>query len=230
MLDRQPIFLGGQGGIVGPVRLGYGTVTVAGAIIRQDCPEGGKILGSQSIPLEKELLPGYHADIRRKVVNNIIYMANLMALRQWYGHIRHRFFEMQEFGSLLQETAVELIGTALAERLKRLRDLADTIRGSLAAGHSPGGAGPLHRQFVARWQALEAVLLDKRPEEAAGITDRDAFIRGIWAMMEKQEGDYLRCIGAIDARTKAQGTAWLQAIIDGVLVHAIEAVPLLRID
>ena len=230
MLDRPPIFLGGQGGIVGPVRLGFGTVTVAGAIIRKDCPEGGKILGSQALPVEKDFLPGYYADIRRKVMNNILYMANLMALRQWYGHIRHRFFEMQEFGSLLQETAVELIGAALAERLKRLRDLADKIQGSLSTGTTPGNVMPLHRQVVERWPQIEHLLLDKTPEESAGITERDAFIRGIWAMMEKKEGDYLQCIGALDSQTKTQGTAWLQAIIDRVVEKTFEIVPVLRIN
>ena len=36
MLDQPPIFLGGQGGLVGPVRIAYGTVIPAGTICRQD--------------------------------------------------------------------------------------------------------------------------------------------------------------------------------------------------
>lgn len=36
MLDHPPIFLGGQGGLVGPVRLGYGTVIAAGTVWRDD--------------------------------------------------------------------------------------------------------------------------------------------------------------------------------------------------
>jgi len=44
MLTQSPIFLGGQGGLVGPSRLGYGTVVAAGVIYRGDCPEGGKLL------------------------------------------------------------------------------------------------------------------------------------------------------------------------------------------
>jgi bifunctional UDP-N-acetylglucosamine pyrophosphorylase/glucosamine-1-phosphate N-acetyltransferase len=40
MLNQSPIFLGGQGGLVGPSRLGYGTVIAAGVIYRGDCPEG----------------------------------------------------------------------------------------------------------------------------------------------------------------------------------------------
>ena len=41
MLNQPPIFLGGQGGLVGPVRIGHGTVIAAGTIYRKDCPEGG---------------------------------------------------------------------------------------------------------------------------------------------------------------------------------------------
>ncbi len=36
MLNQSPIFLGGQGGLVGPCRLAYGTVLAAGSICRKD--------------------------------------------------------------------------------------------------------------------------------------------------------------------------------------------------
>ena len=40
MLDQPPIFLGGQGGLVGPVRIAYGTVIPAGTICRAGHPGG----------------------------------------------------------------------------------------------------------------------------------------------------------------------------------------------
>ena len=36
MLNQRPIFLGGQGGMVGPVRLDYGITVAAGTILRKD--------------------------------------------------------------------------------------------------------------------------------------------------------------------------------------------------
>ena len=36
MLDQKPIFLGGQGGIIGPCRLTYGLTAAAGTIVRKD--------------------------------------------------------------------------------------------------------------------------------------------------------------------------------------------------
>ncbi|MBU2430299.1 MAG: protein GlmU, partial [Proteobacteria bacterium] len=36
MLNSKPIFLGGQGGIVGPIRINYGCLSAAGSILRKD--------------------------------------------------------------------------------------------------------------------------------------------------------------------------------------------------
>ena len=90
MLREPPIFLGGQGGLVGPARIGFGTVIAAGSVWRGDCPEGGKLLrGERDQPaLRGAFHPGLYGDIRRRVTNNILYLANLLALRQWYLHVR----------------------------------------------------------------------------------------------------------------------------------------------
>ncbi|HDP24206.1 MAG TPA: UDP-N-acetylglucosamine pyrophosphorylase, partial [Deltaproteobacteria bacterium] len=45
-LNQRPIFLGGQGGLVGPALIGFGTVLGAGIVFRGDVPEGGmRIMG-----------------------------------------------------------------------------------------------------------------------------------------------------------------------------------------
>ncbi len=48
-LDQSPIFLGGQGGLVGPARIAYGTVIPAGIICRQDILEEGKLYEGPSL-------------------------------------------------------------------------------------------------------------------------------------------------------------------------------------
>ena len=53
MLREPPIFLGGQGGIVGPVQIDYGTVIPAGIICRQDFKTAGSLWSSPS-SLEKK--------------------------------------------------------------------------------------------------------------------------------------------------------------------------------
>jgi UDP-N-acetylglucosamine/UDP-N-acetylgalactosamine diphosphorylase len=44
MLDQPPIFLGGQGGAVGPVRVNYGTVVAAGSTLRFDVAERNQLV------------------------------------------------------------------------------------------------------------------------------------------------------------------------------------------
>ena len=44
MVDQPPIFLGGQGGLVGPCRIAYGTVLAAGQICRHDVLKPGHLV------------------------------------------------------------------------------------------------------------------------------------------------------------------------------------------
>ncbi|MEA3471697.1 MAG: UDP-N-acetylglucosamine pyrophosphorylase, partial [Thermodesulfobacteriota bacterium] len=132
MLDQPPIFLGGQGGLVGPSRIGYGTVTTAGTIYRGDCPEGGKLLSEGNTTGEKDFYPGFYGDIRRKVNNNIFYLANLLALKEWYLHVRKPFFELQELGTELYEGAREKLEMAIEERLKRFKTLSEKMEHSIS--------------------------------------------------------------------------------------------------
>ena len=73
MLDQAPIFLGGQGGLVGPCRIGYGNVIAAGSIYRKDAVGSDRLLIANpghggSIPFR----PGVHINVKRILVNNTI--------------------------------------------------------------------------------------------------------------------------------------------------------------
>jgi len=67
MLNKNPIFLGGQGGVVGPCRLAFGTVTTAGTICRKDEYDENRLVintgaeKSASIPYNKRIL----GDVKR---------------------------------------------------------------------------------------------------------------------------------------------------------------------
>ena len=237
MLEQAPVFLGGQGGLVGPVRIGFGTVTAAGAIIRRDCPEGGKLLGGyESLPEARLFRPGLYGDISRRVLNNIIFMANLLALKEWYTHVRRRFFDMQEFGTHLCEGSAELIRASLCERLKRFQDLSEKMLSSVdgSGGERPAPAGgnaatrrKLQREFMEGWPELKACL-EGGFEQSAGIEDRDLFIRGVLQAMNERGPDYITVIRTLDSAAKSRGTAWLQAIVDHITGRALNAIPSFR--
>ena len=229
MLDQSPIFLGGQGGIVGPIRIGYGTVTAAGSVIRQDCPEGGKILVEKtSSGGNKSFKPGYYPDIKKRVINNVYFLANLLALKEWYSQIRHRFLEMREFGEPLCQAGLELIRAAIEERLKRFHDLSEKMRYSVSIqereAQVPETALLQKREFIEKWPEIEVCFRDGS-EEQIGLEDRDSFIREIWEKMEFVEGDYLNTIRKLNPEIKAHGTAWLQAIVDHVIRRVQNVVP-----
>ena len=102
MLNQPPIFLGGQGGMVGPVRMGYGNVVSANSVIRNDyLAENKLIIGKTHSAMTMDLKRHDYANLGRIIENNTVYIANLMALQEWYVHVRRRFIEQQEFGGLI---------------------------------------------------------------------------------------------------------------------------------
>ena len=92
MLNRQPIFLGGQGGLVGPCRLNFGITVAAGTIVRKDeIREDRLIFGGEGKAGSVPFVPGKYQGNKRIIINNIIYIGNLIALQQWYRQVRTLF-------------------------------------------------------------------------------------------------------------------------------------------
>jgi hypothetical protein len=93
MLDQAPIFLGGQGGVVGPVRMEYGTVQAAGLVSRKDVLEANQLV----VPTTPHagVFPygtGYRS-VARVVRNCAIYIGNIAALQIWYDQVRRPLLE-----------------------------------------------------------------------------------------------------------------------------------------
>ncbi len=234
MLRESPIFLGGQGGLVGPARIGFGTVIAAGTVWRGDCPEGGKLLRGDAHPISAEPFhPGLYGDIRRRVTNNILYIANLLALRQWYIHVRRPFLLDNEMGEALYQGAMEILESAIAERLTRFRALAEKMGASreLAESTLPAVSQAAilcrQREFQEQWPEVEACLKDGK-ESSAGLAERDAFLDALAVVRGASGADYVRVIQSLDRTTAAAGTQWLQKAIDDVAQRAFSHLPSCR--
>lgn len=234
MLREPAIFLGGQGGLMGPARIGFGTVIAAGEIWREDCPEGGKLLKGGGVKASaKPFHPGLYDDIRRRVTNNILYIANLLALKQWYLCVRRSFPGDPELGGALYQGVLETLDAAAAERLTRFKALAEKMERSLELGErclpaeTRGDLLRRQREFRERWSDLEACLTD-RQEEAAGREERDRFLSVLPAIREKQGDDYLGVIRSLDRGLSSLGTRWLQQVVDAVAERAFAQVPSCR--
>ncbi|MBN1547411.1 MAG: UDP-N-acetylglucosamine pyrophosphorylase [Syntrophaceae bacterium] len=227
MLRQRPIFLGGQGGLVGPSRIGYGTVIAAGAVFRGDCPEGGKLISGPDTKTSenKDFHPGLYGDITRRVVNNVIYLANLLALKQWYVHVRRPFMTGDVHGEALYRGSLQILDMTAAERLKRLDDLADKMDGSTAqaARHLKGQSKTriieAQRAFEKRWLGMrQAFAMD--PEDYPGVYERQRFLDG-FGRAAGRNSQYLPTVKALPPETTATGECWLQQIVDGITNRAM---------
>jgi UDP-N-acetylglucosamine/UDP-N-acetylgalactosamine diphosphorylase len=225
MLREPPIFLGGQGGLVGPARIGYGVVISAGAVFRGDCPEGGKMLfGAAPRAGELPFTPGVYREVRRKFLNNVIYLANLFALRQWYREVRSGFFT-GEAETLLYKGARARLEEAFAERIKRLGEFVEKLAASPLDGT---GASYLllaqKKELSEKWPAVAQSLSAARDSQGDRSL-RDAFL----ARMKKEKGrDYLGAIRGLSPEAVDEGTRWLQGIVDGITRGALDKVPILE--
>ena len=233
MLNQSPIFLGGQGGMVGPVRLGYGSVVLAGTILRRDYPEGGKLIG-QSIPNAYEISfhQGFYADIRRRVCNNIRYISNMLALGQWYDHVRVLFMKQDDFGRALHQGVDEKLKLIVDERLSRMGSLAAkmdlSIRIAEKVTNGPQRQGLIRqsRELQENWPAIEKCLRQGY-EQQIGTEKRDQFIEALLDGLNGEDG-YIRTIRGLDHDLSNLGTAWLQDIVDQMTARALDQLPSCR--
>jgi len=234
MLNQAPIFLGGQGGLVGPVRIGHGTVIAAGTVYRNDSPEGGKLLtgGGSGAAAERDFYRGVYCDAGRKVRNNVYYIAHLLALKQWYLHVRFPFFRGWESGLELCEGAIEKLDMAIGERVKRLKAFSGNMAESARIGRNIQDMGKtekdlrLEEEMSDNWPRLEECFTQGL-EESAAPDERDRFLATLHDGRDADAG-YVETIQSMNEKTRSLGTAWLQGAVDRITREAFDAVPLCR--
>lgn len=218
MLDQPPIFLGGQGGLVGPARIAFGTVIHAGAICRQDILRERTLFVPPPFPLEtRSFAAGVYRRVDRIVANNLIYIGNLWALREWYREARGLTMSADAFARACREGALARIEEGLAERIKRLKELAAKMPSSISRARAETGEDlppeiKAQQQALAdRWPEIEA-RLNAGPPPGAGAARRDAFLRE-WEKTARGTA-HADAVRALDPAARRSGTEWLQAVVD----------------
>ena len=189
LLNQKPIFLGGQGGLVGPARIAYGTVIAAGGICRKDLLEENQ-LHVPVAPSSKTISfdPGRYGNTDRIFKNNLIYIGNIKALKAWYQNVRVLFIR-DGFDQAVFDGALRNLDLILNERFQRLEQWASNVPaiGKKMAEFSKGWKQPL--DTIANASLMSAV-------EAS------------------DESDYLAAIQGLSEGVRAGATAWLQSIVD----------------
>jgi bifunctional UDP-N-acetylglucosamine pyrophosphorylase / glucosamine-1-phosphate N-acetyltransferase len=230
MLNQRPIFLGGQGGLVGPCRLEFGTVIAAGSIVRKDELNPDRLLiGDMARGGSIPFTPGMYYNIRRITVNNIIYIANLIALDHWYDHVRSKFIS-EDFPELLFQGLKEKLNMAIVERIYRLKDLSQKMSDSAQVyqSHTKQNESPLvlkqKNELYQRWTELEENFNSQRNvEENKGL--RDVFLENLDLGIKTSGKDYLSVIKGLTIQDTKTGIAWLQGIVDHITVGAFKILP-----
>jgi bifunctional UDP-N-acetylglucosamine pyrophosphorylase / glucosamine-1-phosphate N-acetyltransferase len=200
MMNQRPIFMGGQGGLVGPCRIAYGTVSAAGTIVRKDqLKPDHLIIGGAGkggcIPWKA----GVISVSKRIIKNNLIYIGNLFALRAWYRHVR-RIFISSRFPEILWQGLVKTLDRGLDERFRRLSAYVEGLGGSALA---------------VQYQHFEQRCQEHGPE-LGDLKLRDQFLNRL--ITEKSpQGNYIETIKALPFETTRIGTQWLQGVVDKVV-------------
>lgn len=230
MLDKPPVFLGGQGGLVGPCRLAYGVTIAAGTIYRKDelrpnrlifggAPKTGNIAWSPS---------GYR-NVGRIVLNNLIYIGNLLALGQWYRHIRCLFIS-ETYPRPLHEGLIARLNQAVAERIQRMAELIDKISETENRSGRPDSRNLPPKQekrsnlLLQRQSEILAVLNAYQDTDILHLPDkekpRDQLQETVNREIHRSGRSYLEVVKQLPAPVKTGGTDWLQAVVDHP-VHAV---------
>ncbi len=208
MLDQAPIFLGGQGGIAGPVRVEYGTVLAAGHVLRKDVAEPGHLVvpplpHAGAFPRETS-----YRSVARLMRNGAAYVGNLAALEVWYAQVRRPLLARTAHGAACLAGALKQLAGARQERLKRL----DEVVAKIAAEDRAALGADLrteHERLCAAWPAARARLA------AAGDVDGADKATFLAAWAAAKEENHVARVQGLPAAAKAAGTAWLQRIVDG---------------
>lgn len=220
MLNQSPIFLGGQGGLVGPCRIAYGTVLAAGTICRNDqLVEDQLVFGEKAHSGKIPYVAGIYHGLKRILSNNIIYIGNLYALRQWYAQVRGKFVG-PEMPLALFEGLQETLGYDIEERIHQVQRLSQ----NLALTKAVDG---LRFELPAQWEKIESTL--ERLLSYEGLREHhDSFMEILEKQIAMHGKNYLQVVQSLNAQNADAGTKWLESIVSRVVTEAIDCLPSMK--
>jgi len=212
-LNQPPIFLGGQGGLVGPARVAYGVITAAGIVQRKDALQAGALYAGGETGRARAPQPyplGKYGSMTRIIRNNLLYIGNLRALLAWYRRARIHTMRGDLFREACRIGAIEQLDAGLKERIKRLQDLAEKMPASIALWEDESAVVAQQRNFMERWPQLKARLKSELPD-TVGAAARERFLSE-WTMLSATS--HIEAVRQLSDTAGAAATEWLQAIVD----------------
>ena len=216
-LDQKPIFLGGQGGLIGPAHIAYGTVVAAGGVCRRDIDEENQLhIPVAPDPATRSYETGVYRNIDRVVENNLRYIGSIIALKEWYRNVRQTFMCRDEFDKACCEGGLRNLELVLAERIKRLGELAQNMKASIQElekqSDAPERIIASQRMFHNSWATMEFEL--KQSDWAENTRAKEDFLAALESI--PVGGAYVETIRDLDSESRQAGQTWLQSMVDEV--------------
>ena len=216
MLDQPPIFLGGQGGLVGPRSLAFGTVVAAGTICRADQIHPNRLvygasLKAGSIPNSRKIF----GDVKGILEKNIAYINGLCGLLAWYEQVRCLFVSDVLTRELLKGMQLTL-KQCIKERIHRLDGFCKNFLHSRETlpGKADKKAPPQmdsHFALLNAWpdvlQRMEAFALAPRFSTAPEL-----FLTAVEDGIRRYGADYVTVIQDLSPDMRALGITWLESL------------------
>ncbi|MFT7616555.1 MAG: hypothetical protein ACI97A_000179 [Planctomycetota bacterium] len=193
------IFLGGCGGVVGPVQVDYGTTLAAGSVYRKDYGPGLLAYGEKTIAKSRSFDPLLVRGVGRRVDRCLNYVGELRALYAWYEHVRLAAAS-DDIDALVIRSGMERITEGIKERGKQIERFL-------------GGAKPADDDAQAdivasqgKWSALKAGFVVS-PETASHESLRLSFLDA-----NSPGEDHVAWVQSLSAAEIEKGRAWLTAV------------------
>ncbi len=227
MLNQRPIFLGGQGGIVGPCILAFGTVTAAGTICRKDELRPGRLIVSG---LKRDINIPYisqaFSHVKKVTTANILYMANLLALNQWYDHVRTAFFSSR-FPETLYSGLKQKLDMAIDERIRQLKAYCMNYESKSVSSEPSSQNVRLILELKEHWTELEHYLQEcKNIRSPASLMD--PFLESLDKSIQTEGKNYISAIKGLPTKSSESGTRWLQSLVERILADCSGIIPSLK--
>ena len=161
------------------------------------------------------------------MTNNIIYIANLAALGQWYDQVR-RLFVSNDFPQMLLEGLQDKLQMAVDERIERLSELVHKLLEQETEGEENSSESSSLQKGHDNWlPELESFLRENRNREGEHAL-RDRFLEIICKECDQNGKQYLHVIKGLSSDASEIGTRWLQGIVNEVTDGAFQIIPILN--
>lgn len=226
MLNSRPIFLGGQGGLVGPVRITYGCLSAAGSIIRKNELRNDRLLlgGAYKEATIPRNLNGYK-NVSHIFNNNIYYIAGLISLKSWYRYIRPLFIN-DKFSDNLVKGMQDTLNGCIIERRFRLKEFCRHLESSqekLSSGEKGSKVAEMsnYDNVLVKMELAEKIFDIEFTNEKIDVGG-EGFIKRVEKRIGSIGKKYIDVIKNLEPDEQNLGSTWLknieQKIVEKLLI------------